>query len=464
MPELPEVETIKNNLLKLVQNKTISKVIILDNKIPSTSELDLSNLCNETIINIYRYGKYLFFEFNNYILISHLRMEGKYYFYNNDEKRSRFERIIFEFNDKTKLIYDDMRRFGTMQLYYKKDIKNSKVYKSLGKEPFDHTLESLYSLTSKYNSSIKSLLLDQHIISGIGNIYADEILYKCNISPFKKAKLLTKQEIESLLIEARNVLNEAISLGGSTIKSYHPGRNIDGKFQQKLLVYGKANSLCPKCNSKLLKSTVNGRGTTYCPNCQNVCKVIGIYGKIASGKSTLLNMFKIDKIKTFSSDEEVNNIYLNDKKFKQYCINNFGIDVIVDNKVSKERIKKLIINNDKNKKLIEQYIHPKIKDLAIKFISNNRDEKLIVLEVPLLFETKMDSLCDYIIGIDISKENQIKHLNNRHSSSINNDLLLNSSNKFDEVKNKIDFIIDNNYSLDNLKSQYLKVLETIINN
>lgn len=462
MPELPEVETVRLNLVNLVKNKTITKVDVLDKRIPSTSKLDLSLLNKQTIINIHRLGKYLFFEFNDYILISHLRMEGKYYYY-EDEEESTHARVIFYFNDNTKLIYDDVRRFGTMELFTKDNIYESKVIKTLGKEPFSHTVESLYPLLNKSNLPIKTALLDQHIISGIGNIYADEILYDCKISPFKKASEITKEETLNIINSSIKILNDAISLGGSTIKSYHPGRNIDGKFQQNLKVYNNAGNKCEICNSKILKTFLGGRGTSYCPHCQNVGKIIGIYGKIASGKSTLLSYFKEDNFPVFSADDEVANIYKNDIKFTAYCVHHFGEACLNEhNKVNKEFIKQVLFSDRDKIKILEDYLHPEVKNRAINFIKKNRNSKLIILEIPLLFESKMDTMCDYIVGLDVTLDIQIKNLNRRNSKNVSMDLLINSTSKFDKVVDKLDYIIHNLGTLDDLKNEYIKTKNALL--
>ena len=463
MPELPEVETVRLSLIKLIQNKTIENIEILDKRMGANSPLDLSLLKNQTIINIYRLGKYLFFLFNDYVLISHLRMEGKYYFYYENETISSHARVIFYFSDKTKLVYDDVRRFGTMELYNKNDVKNSPTVLNLGKEPWAHTFDSFSKLVSSSSSLIKNILLDQHIISGIGNIYADEILFKSKISPYRKGNSLSKEEIDSLLISSRIILEEAIKEGGSTIKSYHPSRDIDGRFQQKLSVYNKAGENCPSCNTKILKSFIGGRGSSYCPKCQNVSKIIGIYGKIASGKSTFLSYFKEDNFPIFSSDEEVNKIYKEDKNFLGYCIYHFSQACLDEhNNISKNYIKQVVISDPSKKKLLEDYLHPEVKKRAEAFINKNRHSSLVILEVPLLFESKMDKMCDYIIGIDADIDSQIRNLKARKSSSVSMDLLLNSSSKFDANIKHVDFLVKNDSTLLEYKNQYIKIRDTLL--
>lgn len=462
MPELPEVETIRTYLLQEVKNKIITKVDILDQRIVLNSVISLNNLINQKIIDIKRKGKYLIFIFSSYIMVSHLRMEGKYYLKKETETNSSHARIIFHFLDKSKLIYDDTRRFGEMKLYIKEKFSCEKDLKNVNMDPFNYDKNIFYQIIHSKKKEIKALILDQKIISGIGNIYADEILYKSKISPFKKGSDLSKKETDLIIDNAVIILNDAILQGGSTIKSYHPALGIDGKFQQHLLAYNQNGKPCYNCNTLMVKRFLNGRGTTYCPNCQHVGKVIAIYGKIASGKSTFLNYFKNDNYPTFSCDKEVDLIYKNDLNFTLQCINIFHEECLNEyGKVSKEYIKQVVILDEAKKKQLENIIHPIIKKKAEKFIKNNLDKELLILEVPLLFEAKMDSMMDYIIALDVSIDTQISHLKSRQSKNVSDDMLLNKNHTFAKNISKCDFIIHNDDSLDNLKKQYLDVLEKL---
>ncbi len=457
MPELPEVETVKNHLKKLVLNEIIDKIEILDPKIPSYSNISLNNLSQQKILDIERKGKYLLFIFEKYILISHLRMEGKYYLYNEDEDNSRFARVIFHFKSAKKLIYDDSRRFGTMELILKEDKEKNKTLSKIAKEPFMFSDEEFYNVIHGQKTNIKNALLDQSLVAGIGNIYCDEILYTSEVSPFYKSNKLTFEQTSTILKNSKIILNKAIEMGGSTIKSYHPGRDINGMFQQMLSVYSKAGAICLKCNSKIIKTTRYSRGTSYCPSCQKVAKVIGIYGKIASGKTTLLNYIKQKGYSTFSSDEEVNLIYKNDEKFALYMKSiHPELQLDSNNKLTKKEVKKHF--NESIKLDLEKYIHPKIKEKALKFINLHINEKLIFLEIPLIFESKMDYICDYIIGVDIDYQKQIEHLKNRNSSNISQDLLINSSNQFDKYVKQCDDILLNNKKIDDF---YLSINELL---
>ncbi len=269
MPELPEVETVKETLKKQLLNQKILDVVVNYSPIvekPSVEEF-INKIKNQTIIDIKRRGKWLLFELNDYYLLSHLRMEGKYYIKNFNDEVTRHQHVIFKFKD-FELRYNDTRKFGRMYLLDKKNAFNEKPLNELGYEPWDSNLNSDY-LYHKYKNKklpIKSVLLDQSIIVGIGNIYADEVLYLSKINPYKKANELNTSELDSIIKNTKVVLEKAILLGGTTIKSYTSSEGVHGRFQNELLVHTKEE--CPNCHSKLIKVKINGRGTYYCENCQ----------------------------------------------------------------------------------------------------------------------------------------------------------------------------------------------------
>lgn len=462
MPELPEVETIKRILENNLIGKTILNIEVLDPRITRFSKYDLNVLNKEKITSLKRRGKYLLFYFENYIMLSHLRMEGKYYLFKKDEENSSHTRIIFNFTDDSKLLYDDSRRFGIIEVYKKEEENNIPHLLKLGKEPFEIKKEELYSLIHNSSLEIKSLLLDQSIISGIGNIYADEILFVSKISPFKKGKDISLNEANSIIQNAIQILNKAIEKGGSTIKSYHPSRGIDGLFQEELLAYGRKNCPCVNCHSLLKSHFLHGRSTTYCPTCQNVARVIAIYGRIASGKSSVLSHLTKCGYKVFSADENVNLLYKNDKKFLAFCLKLFGEQILNQyNTIDKNVIKQIVIQDDKKKRELENYIHPLIEKKLDAFIKNNRNEKFVFIEIPLLFEAKLEDYADEIIALDIPTYKQIENLKKRKSKNISHDLSLNASSKFEKNLNKCSIVIQNDSSLENLYQKvddYLKTL------
>ena len=272
MPELPEVETVKNTLKRLVLNKKIIKTDVFHNNIiasPNVEEFK-KNIKNQTINDIKRRGKWLLFELDKYYLVSHLRMEGKYFLKNKNEEKNKHDHVIFDLGDK-ELRYNDTRKFGKMYLIEKDLLESSKPLNELGLEPWDEKLNIDY-LKEKYKNkklAIKTVLLDQSIITGIGNIYADEILFLSRINPLKKPTDLTDEELESIIKYTRIILEKAIELGGTTIKSYQSEEGVHGRFQNNLLVHNHASDKCPECGTIIIKIAVNGRGTYYCENCQS---------------------------------------------------------------------------------------------------------------------------------------------------------------------------------------------------
>ena len=241
MPELPEVETVKNVLKKDLINLKIKKVNVYYKDMIKTDYNEfINNLVGEIILDIKRYGKWLVFETTNYCLLSHLRMEGKYY-YTTYQEPEKHEHVIFLFNNGKVLRYKDVRKFGVMYLVKKDKLFIDTPLANLGYEPFCKELTSSY-LLDKFKTKrlpIKTVLLDQEIISGLGNIYDDEVLFKSRISPFKKANTLTKQECEEIIKNSKEILSEAIKLGGTTIRSYTSSLGVTGSYQDKLLVHTK---------------------------------------------------------------------------------------------------------------------------------------------------------------------------------------------------------------------------------
>ena len=270
MPELPEVETVKRGLEKYCLNKTIHDVIVKhENIIANLSSKDfIEKIKNQTICSFSRKGKFLIIHLDKSNLLVHLRMEGKFKF--EKELIDKHSHVIFNFNDGDILIYHDVRKFGKIYYFEKDtDIYANLPLNKLGLEPMEVNDEIyLFEKLKKVNLPIKAALLEQSILAGIGNIYADEICFACKISPFKKASELTLLECKQIIKEASRILTEAIELGGSTIKSFQSTHGVDGLFQQKLLVYGRQGNPCCNCNTLIEKTFVKQRGTHYCPNCQ----------------------------------------------------------------------------------------------------------------------------------------------------------------------------------------------------
>ena len=272
MPEKPEVMTVVDNLKRIIIGKTIKKCNVYWENIiayPTTDEFK-KEIINEKINNITTRGKFIVIELNNYNLLIHLRMEGKFMFRNEGDSITKHEHVEFVFDDKTSMRYHDVRKFGKMYLKEKDETYNTKPLSDLGLEYYDDNLtkEYLYNKLNNLKIPIKTALLDQSIITGIGNIYDDEILFMSGINPLRSSNKVTIEECDRIINNAKTVLENAYKLGGTTIKSFTSSEGVHGLFQNELLVHGKGGEKCPKCNNTLLKIKVNGRGTHYCKHCQ----------------------------------------------------------------------------------------------------------------------------------------------------------------------------------------------------
>lgn len=272
MPELPEVETVKEALKREVLHRTIQGVTVYYENIieyPTAKEFQ-TRLIGQTIHDLKRRGKWILFELDRDYLLSHLRMEGKYFIRKPTDPVGKHEHISFLLDNGFELRYQDTRKFGRMHLIPKEEIEVRKPLSELGLEPWDCQLTVDY-LKEKWRHKtlpIKTVLLDQSIIVGIGNIYDNEILFLSKIHPLCPANRLTKKQIFQIIQNTQTVLAEAIAAGGTTIRSYTSSEGVHGRFQHELHVHGKDSQPCTICGSTIEKIKVGGRGTYFCPVCQ----------------------------------------------------------------------------------------------------------------------------------------------------------------------------------------------------
>ena len=271
MPEIAEVETVRQTLKKRILGRKIKNVNILYDKIIETDIKEFKEkLIGLKFEDILRKGKWLMFDVGDYYLCSHLRMEGKYFIKDHNEEISKHEHIIFEFADGIDLRYHDTRKFGRMALVLKKDIADYEPIKKQGIEPIDNKLTKEYLYDTFHNRKLpmKTLLLDQTIISGLGNIYADEVLFGAKINPLRLGTELKLEECQKIALAGRNIIEEAIKCGGTTIRSYTSSLGVTGRYQDHLMVHKRENEPCKECGTIIKRNVVGGRSTYYCPNCQ----------------------------------------------------------------------------------------------------------------------------------------------------------------------------------------------------
>ena len=286
MPELPEVEIVRQSLEKKVKDKIIEKVLVKNRNLRFKINKKFENhLKKKKIKKIDRFSKYLIILFeDNSGFIIHLGMSGTIHlfdfnkkniftntsFYNSQILPKKHNHVIIQFN-KLKFIYNDPRRFGFFKIFNNK-IELEKKFSHFGPEPFSKSFSVKYIIKYLKNKekNIKNFLLDQKFVSGIGNIYASEILFFSKINPARKAKKLTKDECKKILSYSKIVLKKAIKKGGSSIQNF---QNIDGKigtFQKNFRVYQRENLRClePKCNGVVKKKIISNRSSFFCNYCQ----------------------------------------------------------------------------------------------------------------------------------------------------------------------------------------------------
>ncbi|NLW24975.1 MAG: DNA-formamidopyrimidine glycosylase [Clostridia bacterium] len=275
MPELPEVETVLRSLKpKLLGKKIVEITVNLPKliKIPPGDETTLrKNITGSKFVDVKRRGKYLLFYLDNgWVLVIHLRMTGRLLYLKNNQPVEKHTHLIFDLNDEYQLRFHDVRQFGLIYLVPQDSLDLISGLKNLGPEPLssDFTLDYLQEILKGKRKKAKTFLLDQQEIAGIGNIYADEILFRAWIHPEKPVVELSTGEIEAFWQAIKEKLSQGIKYRGTSIKDYVDGDGRSGSFQEHLKVYGKAGEYCPNCGCAIEKIIVAGRSTCFCPHCQ----------------------------------------------------------------------------------------------------------------------------------------------------------------------------------------------------
>ena len=275
MPELPEVETVCRALSKVTKNFKIKKIEFyrkdLRWKVKDNLEITLKN---NIFIEPYRKGKYILLPTNmDNILLIHLGMSGQIRIKTKIDvilKHDHMRMIVENDNKYFVVTYNDPRRFGYIDLFQKKELKEHFLLAKIGVEPLgkELTIEYLYNNFKTKSKNIKNALIDQKIIAGIGNIYASEILYKAKINPFRNVNNLNKSDLSSIIKFTKIILEKSINAGGTTIRDHiQPDGNL-GYFKLNLQVYGKTNEKCKNCNNLITMKTISNRSTFFCINCQ----------------------------------------------------------------------------------------------------------------------------------------------------------------------------------------------------
>ena len=279
MPELPEVETVCRGLRPKLIGQTFIQVIQNrpNLRIPFPENM-VSRLTGKKVERINRRAKYIIIDLSSHeSLIIHLGMSGRIVMHDDIPETQKHDHMILDTDAGTRIIFNDPRRFGMVDLWDTKDIENHRFFSHLGPEPLGNQFNAEYLSKALNNkkTNIKNALLDQRIVVGVGNIYAAEALYQARIDPTRKAGDLKTNEIEDLVLAIRDTLKTAIESGGSSLRDYVQASGELGYFQHKWAVYGKTGEKCPDCSCDIDKTggiqkiTQGGRSTFYCPHLQN---------------------------------------------------------------------------------------------------------------------------------------------------------------------------------------------------
>jgi formamidopyrimidine-DNA glycosylase len=287
MPELPEVETVRRGLERLIVGKAVKSAECIDSpKSFPNADTDVAQfLLGATITAVKRRAKVLLIELDTeYTLVTHLKMTGQLVFVGNERwggghpsdslvggLPDRFTRVVIEFSDGTHLYFNDLRKFGWIKLYPGPEVPNINFMQRVGPEPLEDSFtdkEFIPRVRRRNNTSIKAAILDQTVLAGVGNIYADESLWGAKIHPATRVRDITDAELATLLEQIKYVMNLSLEHGGSTDKNYVDAEGNKGSYLKFANVFRREGQTCPRCGAEILKLRVAGRGTHICPVCQ----------------------------------------------------------------------------------------------------------------------------------------------------------------------------------------------------
>ena len=287
MPELPEVETVKRGLNKLIINRKVISATSDNPKSFPNSTTDVSEfLVGATVVEARRRAKVLMIDLSSsYTLVIHLKMTGQLVFVDNEKRfgaghpndslvgnlPDKSTRVIIEFADGSHLYFNDQRKFGWVRLIPTVEVPNIDFMKKVGPEPLEDSFtpeDFILRFRKRPGANIKAAILDQTVIAGVGNIYADESLWGAKIHPKRLVKNISDDELRQLYSEVREVMNLSIEKGGSTNRNYVNAEGKKGSYMDFARVFRREGLECPRCGTEIIKLRVAGRGTHICPNCQ----------------------------------------------------------------------------------------------------------------------------------------------------------------------------------------------------
>ncbi len=270
MPELPEVETIKLGVTPHLLDKEIKDVIVnrrdLRWPIPKNFENTVSG---QKVLRVARRSKYLkLYLANGYVVVLHFGMSGRLRIKERPAEYIKHDHVVFQ-TSLHDIIFNDPRRFGAVTVEHSHSIETHKLFKNIGEEPFDISGADFYRLFSSRKCSLKSALLNQKLIAGVGNIYACEALFESKLMPTRGCESVGEKSYKVLLKNIQSVLRSAIASGGSSLRDYRQASGETGYFQHEFKVYGRAGESCFKCGCVIKKVVQNQRSSFFCPKCQS---------------------------------------------------------------------------------------------------------------------------------------------------------------------------------------------------
>ena len=268
MPELPEVETTKTSLNPLL-NQRVQAVRVFNPSLRWAIPNDIEKLIGQQLTQLTRRSKYILAHFEQDQMLWHLGMSGSFRLCQQSDEVRKHDHLIIDFED-VQLRYHDPRRFGC--ILWLDQANQSKLIDTLGPEPLSEDFNATYlaEKLNKKNVAIKIALMDNHVVVGVGNIYATESLFNIGVHPAQPASTLTKSQIKNLVVEVKRILKQAIDLGGSTLRDYSNAKGENGYFQQTLLAYGRAGEMCVNCETTLENLKLGQRASVFCPQCQKL--------------------------------------------------------------------------------------------------------------------------------------------------------------------------------------------------
>lgn len=280
MPELPEVETTKTSLLPLLEQR-VKRVEVRQSSLRWPIPANIEKLVGQKLLQLTRRSKYILAEFEHDTMLWHLGMSGSFRLCDHNEELRKHDHLIIQFDD-IELRYHDPRRFGC--ILWLDAQSQSKLIDTLGPEPLSENFNAQYLFEKLKNKNVgtKVAIMDNHVVVGVGNIYATESLFNMGIHPAQPASTLSLAQIEKLVLEIKRILKQAIDLGGSTLRDYTNAMGENGYFQQTLLAYGRAGEMCVNCETTLENIKLGQRASVFCPECQPLKKIARPVKKVAT--------------------------------------------------------------------------------------------------------------------------------------------------------------------------------------